>query len=58
MEKTCMNCERRTNDNKCAVKIVFAESFKISGGKYKRSTNIIDGSADNCTYFEALKKGT
>ena len=51
-----MNCESRTDDNKCAVKIVFAESFKISGGKYNRSTNIINGNADNCSYFEPLKK--
>jgi len=55
MEKTCVNCKRRTADNKCAVKIVFAENFAIRGSKYKKSTNIIQGSAENCTYFEEVQ---
>jgi hypothetical protein len=54
MEKTCMNCKRRTDDNKCAVKIVLAENFAICGLKYRRSTRIIQGSAENCTYFEEV----
>ena len=49
-----MNCKRRTDDNKRAVKIVFAQNFLNKGGAYRKSTDIVQGSAESCAYFEEV----